>query len=59
MRRCGEEEGEPCRFDEDFKKLKNLERSVVFKRDEGKKERRNCGRVYQSRRIRRGRKFKI
>jgi len=61
MRRCGEEEGEPCRFDEDFKKLKNLERSVVFKRDGGKKERRNCGlwRVYQSRRIRRGRKFKI
>jgi len=37
-------------FGERFKRLKNLiERSVVFRRDGGKRDRRNCGlwRVYK------------
>jgi len=48
------------RLGERLKKLKNLfERSVILRRDKGKRKRRNCElwRVYQSRRIRRGKKF--
>jgi len=62
VRWCDQEKGEPCRFDESFKRLKNfIERPAVLRRDGGKREERNYGmwKVCQRGRVRRGRKFEI
>jgi len=56
-RRYGQKRGGPRKFGERLKTLKNRS-IVIFRRDGGKRGRRNYGlcRVYQNRRIRRGKK---